>query len=105
MSFFLSSSSSSESGSAGAWPLAWLEDIPCSVEFVLGQARVSLRQCMELAPRVVVRLDQVAGADIELRVEGRVVVSGEIVIVDNMTGLRITRIVPQSGVDAEPADG
>jgi len=75
------------------------------VEFVLGDARLSLRQCLELAPRSIIRLDQPAGADIELRAEGRAIASGEIVIVDNTAGLRVTRILAPQEPDAEATHG
>jgi flagellar motor switch protein FliN/FliY len=105
MSYFLSSSSSSESTQATLAALDWLRDVPCNVEFVLGDARLRLRDCLELAPKSVIRLDQAAGADIELRVEGRAVASGEIVIVDNTAGLRITRILPPAEPDGEASHG
>lgn len=81
--------------------MQWLHDVPCQVEFVLGDARLRLRDCLELAPKSVLRLSQAAGADIELRVEGKAIASGEIVIVDNTAGLRITRILPPPGPDIE----
>lgn len=81
--------------------MQWLHDVPCQVEFVLGDARLRLRDCLELAPQSVLRLSQAAGADIELRVEGKAIASGEIVIVDNTAGLRITRILPPPGPDIE----
>lgn len=105
MSYFLSSSSSSE-GAANAHALDWLRDVPCQVEFVLGDARLRLRDCLDLELRSIIRLNQPAGADIELRVEGRAIASGEIVIVDNTAGLRVTRILPPPEPDGEaPAHG
>jgi flagellar motor switch protein FliN/FliY len=104
MSFFLSSSSSSETPDNGD-PLQWLQDVPCQVEFVLGDTRFQLRQCLALEPKSVLRLEQAAGADIELRVEGRAIACGEIVIVDNTAGLRITRILPPPGPDPERRNG
>lgn len=85
--------------------LQWLHDVPCRVEFVLGDARLRLRDCLDLAPGSVVRLQQAAGSDVELRVESRAIASGEIVIVDNTAGLRITRIVPPPGPDSEVRHG
>jgi flagellar motor switch protein FliN/FliY len=73
--------------------MQWLHDVPCHVEFVLGDARLRLRDCLDLGLASILRLQQAAGADIELRVEGRAIASGEIVIVDNTAGLRITRIL------------
>lgn len=81
--------------------MQWLHDVPCQVEFVLGDARLRLRDCLELAPKSIVRLSQAAGADIELRVQGTAIASGEIIIVDNTAGLRITRILPPPGPDIE----
>jgi flagellar motor switch protein FliN/FliY len=101
MSYFLSSSSSSDQSSATLSSLDWVRDVPCEVEFVLGDARLRLRDCLELGPRSIIRLEQAAGADVELRAEGRVIASGEIVIVDNTAGLRITRILPPPEPDAE----
>lgn len=83
--------------------MAWLHDVPCQVDFVLGDARLRLRECLELAPQAVLRLRQPAGADIELRVEGQAIASGEVVIVDNTAGLRVTRILPPPGPDGEGA--
>ena len=105
MSFFQSSSFNSEPPFAGPASLVWLQDVPCHVEFVVAHAQLRLRECMHLAPDVVIRLDRPAGADIELRVEGRAVASGEIVVVDNVASLRVTHIVPQVGADEAPADG
>jgi flagellar motor switch protein FliN/FliY len=85
--------------------MQWLHDVPCRVEFVLGDARMRLRDCLELAPASILRLNQAAGADIELRVEGTTIASGEIVIVDNTAGLRITRIVPPPGPDTDGPHG
>lgn len=105
MSSFLSSSSNSDARAAAS-PMQWLHDVPCRVEFVLGDARLRLRECLELAPQSILRLNQAAGADIELRVEGTVIASGEIVIVDNAAGLRITHIVPPPGPDNDtPSHG
>jgi flagellar motor switch protein FliN/FliY len=81
--------------------MQWLHDVPCRVEFVLGDTHLRLRDCLELAPKSILRLRQAAGADIELRVEGTAIASGEIVIVDNTAGLRITRIVAPPGPDSD----
>jgi flagellar motor switch protein FliN/FliY len=101
MSYFLSSSSNSDSSRVTSAAMQWLHDVPCHVEFVLGDARLRLRECLDLAPGSLLRLHQAAGADIDLRVEGKVIASGEIVIVDNTAGLRITRILPPPGPDSE----
>jgi flagellar motor switch/type III secretory pathway protein FliN len=46
-----------------------------------------------------VRLDQFAGADLELRVHGVALASGEVVIVDDSMALRVSRISAPAGVE------
>ena len=72
MSSSPNSSSSSDAPAAAALPgpMAWLMDVPCRVEFVLGTCRVTVRDCLQFERHTVVPLDQPAGADLELRVEG-----------------------------------
>jgi len=72
-------------------------DVPCHVEFVLGGAAVTVRECLDFDPGHVVRLGQSAGGDLQLRVEGVPVAAGEVVIVEDQAALRITRIIPPVG--------
>jgi flagellar motor switch protein FliN/FliY len=74
--------------------MSWLMDVPCRVEFVLGTCRVSVRECLQFAPQTVVPLDQPAGSDLELRAEGVRMATGEVVVVDDRAGLRISHILP-----------
>jgi flagellar motor switch protein FliN/FliY len=94
MSFSPSLSSSSDASLSAEQLYGWLLDVPCSVEFVLGTARVKVRDCIDFEKGSVVRLDQAAGADIELRAAGVPIVTGEIVVLDDNIGLRVNRILP-----------
>jgi flagellar motor switch protein FliN/FliY len=78
----------------------WLMDVPCVVEFVLGGSTVTVRDCLDFEPNKVVRLSLSAGSDLDMRVEGIPIATGEVVIVEDQTALRITRILPPPGVDA-----
>lgn len=78
----------------------WLMDVPCSVEFLLGGSTVTVRDCLDFEPNKVVRLAPSAGSDLELRVEGIAVATVEVVIVENQTALRVTRILPPPGIEA-----
>jgi len=69
-------------------------DVPCRVEVMLGSARVKVRDCLQLGPDSIVPLDQAAGADLELRVSGMPVATAEVVVIDDRTGLRVSRILP-----------
>ncbi|MEO8071026.1 MAG: FliM/FliN family flagellar motor switch protein [Acidobacteriota bacterium] len=79
--------------------LAGVMDVPCTVDFILGTAVVKVRDCVQFAPRSVVRLKQAAGADLELRAGGVAIASGEVVIVDENVGLRLNRILPPAGAE------
>jgi len=75
----------------------WVSDVPCQVDFVLGTATVKVRECIEFGRHSVIRLKQSAGSDIEVRVGGVPIASGEVVIVEESVGLRVNRVLPPSG--------
>jgi|SRR5579862_7640863 len=91
-----SSSSSDAAAPVVPPPMAWLMDVPCRVEFVLGTCQVKVRDCLQFERQTVVTLDQAAGADLELRAEGVRIATGEVVVVDDRAGLRINQILPPS---------
>lgn len=95
MSFSPTSSSSSDL----APNLAPMHDVVCSVEFIIGSGRVTVRDCLRLERDSVIRLDQSAGSEIELHVHGIPIAAGEVVIIDNETALRATRIMPPAGAE------
>lgn len=81
----------------GPLNLDWLMDVPCKVEFVLGGSTVTVRDCLDFEPNKVVRLSLSAGSDLHMRVEGISIATGEVVIVEDQTALRLTRILPPEG--------
>jgi flagellar motor switch protein FliN/FliY len=69
-------------------------DVPCPVDFVLGTTTVKVREAAEFAPDTVIRLRRVAGSDLDIRVSGVPIATGQVVIVDENVGLRLNRILP-----------
>lgn len=69
-------------------------DVPCPVDFVLGTTTVKVRDCVQFAVGSVLRLREPAGSDLEVRVSGVPIATGEVVIVDENVGLRLGRILP-----------
>ncbi len=69
--------------------------IPVSVE--VGGTRMPLDDILKLVPGSVVCLDKKAEEPIDLRVNGKLVARGEVVLVDDTYGLRITQIVDAMG--------
>ncbi len=93
-------SSSSSSAVPADSPLAPLLDVDCTVDFVIGTGRIRMRDCLRLERSSIVRLDQSSGSDLELRVQGRPVALGEVVVVDSSTALRVSKVIPPPGAGA-----
>lgn len=74
-------------------------DVPCPVDFVLGSATVKVRDCAQFSVDSVVRLKQAAGSDLEVRVGGIPMFTGEVVIMGENVALRVARVLPPAGQD------
>lgn len=70
-------------------------DIPISVE--VGRTQLSLDEVLNLVPGSVLALDKKAEEPVDLRVNGKLVARGEVVLVDDTYGLRITQILDPAG--------
>lgn len=70
-------------------------EIPVSVE--VGRAQMSLDDVLRLVPGSVISLDKKAEEPVDLRVNGKLVARGEVVLVDDSYGLRITQVVDAAG--------
>ena len=90
MSSSLISSSSSEPPHA----LRGLLDLVCQVDVVLGTGTISVRDCLKMQPHTVLKLEQTAGSDLDVRVHGVPTARGEVMIVEETTGIRVTEITP-----------
>jgi flagellar motor switch protein FliN/FliY len=80
-------------GAAASWGIDMLRDVEMEVTCELGRTRMTVRQLLALAPGDVVELDRLAGSPADLLVNGTLLARGEVVVVDEAFGLRITEIV------------
>lgn len=80
--------------------LSQMLDVECGVDFIIGTGTLKVRDILRLDRQSIVRLDQSGGADLELRVHGVPVAVGEVVIMDDVTALRLTRITSPPGSEA-----
>ena len=78
---------------ATSWGIDMLRDVEMEVTCELGRTRMTVRQLLALAPGDVVELDRLAGSPADLLVNGTLLARGEVVVVDESFGLRITEIV------------
>lgn len=69
--------------------------IPVSVE--VGRASLTLAEILNLVPGSIVPLDKKAEEPVDLRVNGKLVARGEVVLVDDAYGLRVTQILDPAG--------
>jgi flagellar motor switch/type III secretory pathway protein FliN len=95
----LSSSEPTASLPAPVHPFAGMLDVPCVVDVLLGTGRITVRDCLRLQRLSVIRLHQVAGSDLDVRVQDVSIAFGEAVIVDESTAVRISTIVAPPGVE------
>ncbi|GAA1794782.1 flagellar motor switch protein FliN [Planosporangium flavigriseum] len=73
-----------------------LHDVEMEVTAELGRTRMSVRELLALTPGNVVELDRAAGAPADLLVNGRLIARGEVVVIDENFGIRVTEIISPS---------
>lgn len=76
-----------------------LGDVPMEVTVEIGRTQMTVRELLSLMPGQVVELDRTAGAPADFFVRGTLIARGEIVVVDEDFGIRITELV-RSGAEA-----
>jgi flagellar motor switch protein FliN/FliY len=73
-----------------------LQNIPVTLSIEVGRAQIKIRDLMRLTQGSVVELDRIAGEPLDLLVNTTVVAQGEVVLVNDRYGIRLTRVVPAS---------
>ena len=68
-------------------------DVPVGVTVQLGSSQLSMREVLQLAPGSVVQLDRLADAPLDILVNDKLVAHGEVVVIDNRFGIKITALV------------
>lgn len=76
-----------------------LHDVPVELAVEIGRTRMTIGETLALGPGSIVSLNRLAGEPVDLLVNGRPIARGEVVVVDEEFGLRVTEIV-SSGLPA-----
>ncbi len=92
--------SSSNEPVNGQRPFVGMLDVPCTVEVIVGTGSITVRECLQLQRDSVIRLEQAAGTDLRLFVEGVATAAGEIVVDDETASVRISAILPTPSAEA-----
>lgn len=85
-----------QTGSASEMNLNLILDVSVTLALEVGRARMSVRDLLQLAPGAVVELDRMAGEPLDVLVNGVRVARGEVVVVNDKFGIRLTEVVSES---------
>ncbi|MBL1378380.1 flagellar motor switch protein FliN [Zobellella iuensis] len=89
---------------AGAPPLTGEErrkldailDIPVTISMEVGRSQISIRNLLQLNQGSVVELDRLAGEPLDVMVNGTLIAHGEVVVVNDKFGIRLTDVISQT---------
>jgi flagellar motor switch protein FliN len=68
-------------------------DVPVSLSVELGHCQLPVREVLQLSVGSVVQLDKPADAPVDLFVNGKLVARGEVVVIDERFGVKITEVI------------
>jgi flagellar motor switch protein FliN len=86
--------------------LTRLHDVPVELTVEIGRTRMTIGETLNLGPGAIVSLNRLAGEPVDLLVNGTPIARGEVVVIDEEFGLRITEVgagMARLGSDAEQA--
>ena len=89
---------------AAAADLERLHDVPVELAVEIGRTRMTIREALALGPGSIVTLQRASGEPVDLLVNGKPIARGEVVVIDEEFGLRVTEVVDarrRTGGDGE----
>ena len=84
-------------GATTAGDLARLRDVPVELAVEIGRTHMTIGETLDLGPGSIVTLDRLAGEPVDLLVNGKPIARGEVVVIDEEFGLRVTEVVSGAG--------
>ncbi len=73
-------------------------DVPLEVTVELGRTKKSIAEILDFAPGTIVELNKIAGEPIDVLVNGKFVAKGEVVVIEESFGIRVTEIINNKGI-------
>lgn len=83
----------SMAGLASQENIELIMDVPLEVTVELGRTRKSIAEILEFTPGTIIELDKIAGEPIDVLVNGKFVAKGEVVVIEESFGIRVTEII------------
>jgi flagellar motor switch protein FliN/FliY len=99
----LDSSEPIEGAGAGFRDLRRLSDVPVDLTVEIGRTRLTVGETLDLRQGSIVSLNRMAGEPVDLLVNGTPIARGEVVVIDEQFGLRITEVLGAAAIAAVPA--
>jgi flagellar motor switch protein FliN/FliY len=81
-----------------------VRDIPLEVTVELGRTRLLIRDIMDLSAGSIIELDKIAGEPVDLFANGLLVARGEVIVIDDNFGVRVTEIITARDREASEKD-
>ncbi len=81
---------------AGDGNLDVVLDIPVTISMEIGRTRINIRNLLQLNQGSVVELDRIAGEPMDVLVNGTLIAHGEVVVVNERLGIRLTDVISPS---------
>ena len=81
------------SAMAGTENISLIKDVPLEVTVELGRTSKAIADILDFAPGTIVELDKIAGEPVDVLVNGKLVAKGEVVVIEENFGVRVTEIV------------
>ena len=73
--------------------ISLIQDVPLQVTVELGRTKKSIKEILEFSTGSIIELDRLAGEPVDIHVNGQLTAKGEVVVIDENFGVRITEIV------------
>jgi flagellar motor switch protein FliN/FliY len=73
--------------------LSRLHDVPVELAVEVGRTKMTIREALALGPGSIVTLNRLAGEPVDLLVNGKPIARGEVVVIDEEFGLRVTEVL------------
>ncbi|AVQ87004.1 flagellar motor switch protein FliN [Plesiomonas shigelloides subsp. oncorhynchi] len=71
-------------------------DIPVTISMEVGRSQISIRNLLQLNQGSVVELERIAGEPLDVMVNGTLIAHGEVVVVNDKFGIRLTDVISQT---------
>ena len=83
----------SDGGKYGKEYINLIMDVPLQVTVELGRTSKSIAEILDFSPGTIIELEKLAGEPVDVLVNGKFVANGEVVVIEESFGIRVTEII------------